>query len=90
MVEALEMHEDGTTNSVSITKSDLNSFSVFCIVDELNKKVYLWIGKEAPVRKRFVGATTAGRIRDEHGTTYRVRSIDEGHEDNGFNEILAH
>jgi hypothetical protein len=90
MVEALEMHEDGTTNSVSITKSDLNSFSVFCIIDEVHKNVYLWIGKEAPVRKRFVGATTAGRIRDQQGTGFRVRSIDEGYEDNGFNEILSH
>lgn len=90
MVEALDMQEDGTANTVSITKSDLDSFSVFCIIDEIDKNVYLWIGKEAPVRKRFVGATTAGRIREEQGSGYRVRSIDEGYEDNGFNQILSH
>jgi hypothetical protein len=90
MVEALEMHEDGTTNSVSITKSDLNSFSVFCIVDDTTKNVYLWIGKEAPVRKRFVGATTAGKIREAQGTGFRVRSIDEGYEDADFNQCLTH
>lgn len=84
MVDALEMQDDGTTSSVTISKSDLDTHSVYCIVDESNKNVWLWIGKEAPVRKRFVGAQTASKLRDAQGTGFRVRSIDEGYEDQNF------
>ena len=80
MVNALEMQDDGTSVSVCINKNTLTSDRVFCVVDNEGKNVFLWLGKEAPVRKRFVGAQTAGRLRDEHGTGFRVRSLDEGDE----------
>jgi hypothetical protein len=88
MVDALEMQDDGTSSTVSIHKGDLDSHSVYCIVDESNKNVWLWIGKEAPVRKRFVGAQTASKLREEQGTGFRVRSIDEGYEDQNFLSTL--
>lgn len=80
MVNALEMHDDGTSESVCITRNGLTSDCVFCVIDDENKNVYLWLGKEAPVRKRFVGAQTASKLRDEQGTGFRVRSLDEGDE----------
>ncbi|TFG34083.1 hypothetical protein EU527_05215 [Candidatus Thorarchaeota archaeon] len=80
MVNALEMKDDGTSISVCINRNRLPSDSVFCVVDNEGKNVFLWLGKEAPVRKRFVGAQTAGRLRDEQGTGFRVRSLDEGDE----------
>ncbi|RLI56853.1 MAG: hypothetical protein DRP09_04825 [Candidatus Thorarchaeota archaeon] len=88
MVEAFEMLEDGSSSPVVIARADLNSNCVYCIVDEPSKSVYLWIGKEAPVRKRFVGAQTASRIRQEQGSGFRVRSIDQGYEDKNFYDSL--
>ncbi len=80
MVNALEMQDDGTSKSVCLNKNSLTSDCVFCIVDEEGKNVFLWLGKEAPVRKRFVGAHTASKLREEQGTGFRVRSLDEGYE----------
>ncbi len=80
MVNALEMQDDGTSKSVCLNKNSLPSDCVFCVVDDEGKNVFLWLGKEAPVRKRFVGAQTASKLREEQGTGFRVRSLDEGHE----------
>lgn len=84
MANALQMQDDGTSISVCINKNSLPSDSVFCVVDNEGKNVFLWLGKEAPARKRFVGAQTAGKLRDEKGTGYRVRSLDEGAEPQQF------
>lgn len=80
MANALEMHDDGTSESVCINRNSLTSERVLCVIDDEGKNVYLWLGKEAPVRKRFVGAHTASKLRDEQGTGFRVRSLDEGSE----------
>jgi hypothetical protein len=80
MANALEMCDDGTSESVCITRNGLTSDRVLCVIDDENKNVYLWLGKEANVRRRFVGAQTASKLRDEHGTGFRVRSLDEGDE----------
>lgn len=84
MANALEMNDDGTSQSVCITRNGLTPERVICVVDDENKNVYLWLGKEAPVRKRFVGAQTASKLRDEQGTGFRVRSLDQGSEPNEF------
>ncbi|MFX1483604.1 MAG: hypothetical protein ACFFCP_10475 [Promethearchaeota archaeon] len=84
MVSAIEMQEDGTTTDVDLTEDSLQPDKVFCIVDNTNKNVYLWLGKEANVRKRFVGATTASKIRGELSTGFRVRSLDQGDEPSDF------
>ncbi|MHA2024699.1 MAG: hypothetical protein ACW98U_02265 [Candidatus Thorarchaeota archaeon] len=90
MVNALEMQEDGTSLDVNLTKEDLVADKVFCIVDNTNKNVYIWLGKEANVRKRFVGAQTAGKIRGELSNGYRVRSLDQGDEPPAFFNSLEH
>ena len=80
MANALEMQDDGTSKSVCLSRNSLTSDCVFCVVDDEGKNVFLWLGKEAPVRKRFVGAQTASKLREAQGTGYRVRSLDEGAE----------
>ncbi|MBN2230218.1 MAG: hypothetical protein JW779_11580 [Candidatus Thorarchaeota archaeon] len=90
MVNGLEMQDDGTSKSVCINRNSLSSEGVFCVVDNEGKNVFLWLGKEAPVRKRFVGAQTASRLRDEQGTGFRVRSLDEGNEPTQFFNSLEH
>ncbi len=90
MVDGLEMQEDGTTLSVTISRDSLQSDRVLCVVDHANKNVYLWMGKEANVRKRFVGSMTASKIRGELSTTFRVRSLDQGDETSDFFNSLTH
>lgn len=90
MVNALEMQEDGTTLSVDINRDSLQPDRVFCVVDDINKNVYIWLGKEANVRKRFVGAQVAGQIRGELSTGFRVRSLDQGDESSDFFNSLTH
>jgi hypothetical protein len=90
MVNALEMQEDGTTLDVCLTKENLQADKVFCVVDNSNKSVYIWLGKEANVRKRFVGAQTASKIRGELSNGYRVRSLDQGEEPLDFFNSLEH
>jgi len=90
MANALEMHDDGTSESVCITRNSLTSERVLCVIDGEGKNVFLWLGKEAPVRKRFVGAHTASKLRDEQGTGFRVRSLDEGSEPPQFFNSLEH
>jgi len=88
MVNALEMQDDGTSIEISINRNSLASNQVLCVIDDEGKNVFLWLGKEAHVRKRFVGATTASKLRDEQGTGFRVRSLDEGDEpDQFFNSL---
>lgn len=89
MVDALEMQEDGTTLSVDINRESLQPDQVFCVVDDTNKNVYIWLGKEANVRKRFVGAQVAGKIRGELSTGFRVRSLDQGDEPAHFFNSLT-
>ena len=88
MVNALEMQDDGTSIEVCINRNSMTSDSVLCVIDDEGKNVFLWLGKEAPARKRFVGAQTAAKVRGEKGTGFRVRSLDEGHEpDQFFNSL---
>ncbi len=89
MVNALEMQEDGTSLSVDINRESLLPDRVFCIVDDTNKNVYIWLGKEANVRKRFVGAQIASKIRGELSTGFRVRSLDQGDETADFFNSLT-
>ncbi len=89
MVDALEMQEDGTTLSININRASLLPDRVYCVVDDENKNVYIWLGKEANVRKRFVGAQVAGKIRGELSTGFRVRSLDQGDEPQDFFNSLT-
>ena len=89
LVDALEMQEDGTTLCVNLNRESLLPDRVFCVVDDTNKNVYIWLGKEANVRKRFVGAQVAGKLRGELSTGFRVRSLDQGDETQDFFNSLT-
>ncbi len=84
MTLAYEMHDDGTSHEVEVTRQTLSSDNVYCIIDDANKNIYVWMGKNAGVRKRFVGAQTATSLRNEQGNGFRVRPEDEGEESSNF------
>jgi len=90
MANALAMQDDGTSVEVCVNRNSLPSDSVLCVVDDEGKNVFLWLGKDANVRKRFVGAQTASQLRTEYGTGFRVRSLDQGDEPDQFFNSLEH
>ena len=80
MVVGYEVYEDGTLNEVELTKDDLVSTKVVCIVDDETKSIYLWKGSQANIRKKFIGARVATNLRTEYGFHFKVRPLDEGEE----------
>ena len=84
MANALAMQDDGTSVEICVNRNSLPSDSVLCVIDDEGKNVFLWLGKDANVRKRFVGAQTASQLRTEQGTGFRVRSLDQGQESDQF------
>ncbi len=65
-------------------RDHLKSNSVFIIVDDDKKRIWIWKGSEAPVRKKFISARAASQIREERGLNYKVSSEDEGEESDSF------
>ncbi|MHA2140784.1 MAG: hypothetical protein ACXADC_06695 [Candidatus Thorarchaeota archaeon] len=80
MVVGYEVSEDGTLNEVELTKQDLDSQMVVCIVDDETKSIYLWKGTQAGIRRKFIGARVATNLRTEYGFNFKVRAVDEGEE----------
>ena len=80
MVVGYEVLEDGTLNEVEITKDDLESTMVVCVVDDETKSIYLWKGIQAGIRRKFIGARVATNLRTEYGFHFKVRPLDEGEE----------
>ena len=88
MVNCLEILEDGTNTEVCMKREALDSAKVYCVVDHSTKNIFIWLGQNANVRLRFVGAQTASNVRSEIGAHYKVLSIDEGSEPNSFFQVL--
>ena len=80
MVIGYEVLEDGTLNEVELSKDDLTSTIVVCVVDDETKSIYLWKGSQAGVRRKFIGARVATNLRTEYGFHFKVRPLDEGEE----------
>jgi hypothetical protein len=80
MVVGYEVQEDGTLNEIELTKDDLSSTLVVCVVDDETKSIYLWKGSQAGVRVKFIGARVATNLRTEYGFHFKVRPLDEGEE----------
>jgi hypothetical protein len=80
MVVGYEVLEDGTLNEVEITKDDLDSTMVVCVIDDETKSIYLWKGTQAGIRRKFIGARVATNLRTEYGFHFKVRPLDEGEE----------
>lgn len=80
MVVGYEVLEDGTLNEVELTKDDLETTKVVCVVDDETKSIYLWKGTQAGIRRKFIGARVATNLRTEYGFNFKVRPVDEGEE----------
>jgi hypothetical protein len=81
---------DGEIDNIDqLDKSVLSSDRVLIVIAENNKKIYLWKGKNSPVRKKFVGARKAAALRTEYGFGYKVVAMDESDEEADFLALIG-
>ncbi|MFX0169715.1 MAG: hypothetical protein ACFE89_10220 [Candidatus Hodarchaeota archaeon] len=70
-------------------QSELDSERVLIIVDDDDRKIWLWKGAEAGVRKKFIAARQGQAVRSQRGLVYKVMSIDGGDEPDDFLVLLG-
>ncbi|NVM46046.1 MAG: hypothetical protein HWN79_14110 [Candidatus Lokiarchaeota archaeon] len=66
-----------------------NLFSIFIVVDPLNKEIWMWIGENASIRKKFIATQNVPNIRDKYGIDFKIVTVDEGNEPPKFKEIVG-
>jgi hypothetical protein len=65
-------------------KDELDGSRVLIIVDDEERRIWLWIGSACGVRKKFIGARQAQAVRNQRSLVYKVRSIEAGEEPSDF------
>jgi hypothetical protein len=90
-VKKWSVEDDGTLTPVSLSSmSDLANDSVYIIVDENARKIFIWKGEKAPVRRKFISAKAAQQMRQEkYGMVYRIESLDPELEGADFLSIFG-
>ena len=91
LVKQWTVNDDGTLTETSVSSmGDLKNDSVYIIVDESKRKIFIWKGEQAPVRRKFISAKTAQQMRQEkYGMVYRIDSLDPGIEGKDFLSIFG-
>ena len=67
----------------------LNRDSVYVLMDNVLKKIFLWIGESAGVKSRFIATNAAQQLQRLKGLTYRVITEDQGSESNEFVQRIS-
>lgn len=90
-IKQYTVNDDGTLNPISISSfSELTQDNVFIIVEENARKIFIWKGEKAPVRRKFISAKAAQQMRsEEYGMVYRIESLDPGLEGAEFLAIFG-
>jgi hypothetical protein len=73
----LEVTEDGELKESPFKKENVESTKVYIFVNDDDKQIVLWSGKEARTRIKFIGARLASSLRLEQGLSYKLMQIDE-------------
>lgn len=91
ILKKYNVNDDGTLDPVTIsTMSDLSDNKVYIVVDENMRKIFIWKGESAPVRRKFISAKAAQQMRaEEYGMVYRIESLDPGLEGQDFLAIFG-
>ena len=67
----------------------LVSSSIFLIIDFVDKKVWIWHGKNASIRKKIIATQNEANVRDRHGVDFKIVAVDEGGELSEFKKIVG-
>ncbi|MFX1317921.1 MAG: hypothetical protein ACFE9D_08540 [Promethearchaeota archaeon] len=91
-LQVYDVVETGELMELSVPdklQSELNADRVLIIVDNDDRKIWLWKGAEAGVRKKFIAARQGQAVRSQCGLVYKVLSIDGGEEPDAFLSLLG-
>ncbi|MEE9378366.1 MAG: hypothetical protein V3V33_10060 [Candidatus Lokiarchaeia archaeon] len=66
----------------------MDSKEILVLRDTHTSKIWIWHGRNTPVRKRFIAFKTAEAIRDNYGSGYTIERVDEGSEPSDFKELI--
>ncbi len=67
-------------------KMDSNKILLF--VDPKRYRIWMWHGKNASTRSKFIAAKQAPSIRDKYGPDFKIVAVDEGNEPSGFWSLI--
>ncbi|MFX1310486.1 MAG: hypothetical protein ACFE8C_12360 [Promethearchaeota archaeon] len=87
--EDLEEFEELKTKENVALFELLQSDKIFLFVDVNNEKVWVWEGKNTPLRMKFISAQEAPKIRNIHDITFTISSVDEGDETAAFKILVG-
>ena len=85
----LSTEVSGDLESYKDSSQLLKQDSVYVLLDNALKKIFLWIGRLAAVRSRFIATNAAQNLQRLKGLTYRVVTIDQGEETLEFIESIS-
>jgi hypothetical protein len=91
---AFEINEElENFQKVDITEGPLynilNPSSIFLFLDSDHKQIWLWHGRHAGIRKKFIATQSVPKIRDKYGIDYKITAVDDGKEDFAFKVFLG-
>ncbi len=87
---SLQLHDVQDTGEILEIKpkgdirDELAGDRVLIIVNHEDRKIWVWMGGQARVRRKFIGARQAQAIRSQVGLTYKVISVEAGDESGEF------
>ena len=67
----------------------IDNFSIYLVVDPVNKEVWIWHGENASIRKKFIAAQKAPEIRNNYGIGFKIEAIDQGNEPPEFKMLVG-
>ncbi|MEE9411025.1 MAG: hypothetical protein V3V41_08855 [Candidatus Heimdallarchaeota archaeon] len=84
----LEVQEDGSM--LESQELELGPEKVIIVVDEIDKRMWLWKGTKCPIRKKFIGSRALSDLRKkEYGFAYVPQSCDQDDETAEFVAMLG-
>lgn len=70
-------------------KEELDCSRVLLVIDDEEKRIWVWIGSTCGVRKKFIGARQAQAVRNQRSLVYKVKSIEAGEEPVEFLHLVG-
>jgi len=67
----------------------LDSNYIYIIVDQTDKEIWIWNGKYANIRMKFIATQQAPIVRDRYGIDFKIGTADEGDEPQEFKNFIG-
>jgi hypothetical protein len=87
-MQLLKVQEDGFAIPLKNKEGVFDSQNVIIVVDDVKKRIYIWKGELTTVRKKFVGARAAQKIRFDDMANVTV-PVDEGEGSSAEQDLKA-